>query len=82
MEHCHVIVILTDHLVSSVKSMVVSVRANRTLLGDAAKPVALDFMVSLTADHVIALQLHFVRLTQVNLRFEVLTAVLLKILVS
>jgi hypothetical protein len=78
MEHCHVIVILMGHLVLSVRNMVVSVRANRMLLADAVKPVALDFMVYLTADHVIVLQLHFVRLTQVNARFKVLAAVSLK----
>jgi hypothetical protein len=55
-----------DRSVLSVKNMVVNVRANRTLSGDVAKPVALDFMVSLTADHVIVLQLHFVKLTQVS----------------
>ena len=66
-------------LVLSVKNMVVSVRANRTLSDDVVKPVALDFMVSLTADHVIVLQLHFVRLTQVSSKFKVLTAMLLKI---
>ena len=66
-------------LVSSVKNTAVNVRANRTLSGDVAKPVALDFMVSLTADRVIVLQPHFVRLTQVSSRFKVLTAMSLKI---
>jgi len=55
--------------------MVVNVRANQTLSGDVARPVALDFMVSLTADLVIVLQLHFVRLIQVSSRFKVLTAI-------
>jgi hypothetical protein len=54
------------HLALSVKNMVVNVCANQTLLGDVVKLVALDFMVSLTADRVIVLQLHFVRLTQVS----------------
>ena len=62
-------------LVLSVRSMVVNVRANQTLSGDVARPVALDFMVSLTADLVIVLQLHFVRLIQVSSRFKVLTAI-------
>jgi hypothetical protein len=67
------------HLVLSVKNMVVNVHANRTLSGDAVKPVALDFMVSLTVDRAIALQLHFARLTQVSTRFKVVTAMSLKI---
>jgi hypothetical protein len=79
MERCHVIAILMGHLVLSAKNMVVNVHANRTLSGDVVKPVALDFLVSLTADHVIVLQLHFVILTQVSSRFKVLTAMSLKI---
>jgi hypothetical protein len=56
-------------LVLSVKNTVVNARANRTLSGDVVKPVAPDFMVSLTADHAIVLQLHFVRLSQVSSNF-------------
>jgi hypothetical protein len=70
------------HLVLNVKNMVVNVLADRMLLGDAVKPVAPDFMVSLTADHVTVLQLRFVRLTQVRSRFKVFTAMLLKMSVS
>jgi hypothetical protein len=66
MEHCHVIVILMVHSVLSVKNSVVSVHVNQMLLGDVARPVKLDFMVSLTANHATVLQLPSVRLIQVK----------------
>jgi hypothetical protein len=64
---CHAIVILMDHSVLSVKNSVVSVHANQMLLDDVARPVKLDSTVFQTADHVTALQLPSVRLTQVTL---------------
>lgn len=78
-ERCHVTAILMGRLALSVKNMVVNVRANQTLLGDVVKLVALGFMVSLTADRVIVLQLRFVRLTQVRWRFMAVTTIMLKI---
>lgn len=55
-----------DHLVLSVKNSVVSVHASQMLLGDVARPVALDSMVFLTVNHVTVLQLPFVKLIQVK----------------
>jgi hypothetical protein len=70
MEHCHVIVILMAHLALSVKNLVGNVCASQMLLGDVVRPVVLDFMVFLTANHVIVLQLHSARLTQVKFKQE------------
>lgn len=78
MERCCVIAILMAHSVLNVKNLVASVHVNQTLLGDVVRPVVLDFMASLTANHVTVPQLRSVKLTQVRFKHKLLEVMIIK----
>lgn len=75
------------HSVFNVKNLVGNVHANPMLLGDAVRPVVLDFLVSLIANLVTVPQLHSVKLTQVrfkqkHLKVEVIMENVVKFVLS